>query len=98
MKREDLVLEEGVRVALITLGAREGSPRHHHSSVIDDVVCVSGRITLNLTPISAPVILVPGQRYESPPGLEHWLLNPEDVTSTYLLVQRGADDFVTSNS
>src|SRR5690554_5032053 len=41
MEREDLVLEESTRVALITLAAGEESPWHHHSAVTEQVVCVS---------------------------------------------------------
>src|SRR5690554_2370610 len=43
MEREDLVLEESTRVALITLAAGEESPWHHHSAVTEQVVCVSGK-------------------------------------------------------
>lgn len=88
MEREDLVLEESSRVALITLAAGEESPWHHHSAVTEQVVCVSGKITLKLAEASMPVILSSGQRHQILPGVKHSLSNSEGVASTYLLVQR----------
>ena len=98
MEREDLVLEESTRVALITLAAGEESPWHHHSAVTEQVVCVSGKITLKLAPSSMPVILSSGQRRQILPGVKHSLSNSERFASTYLLVQQGAYDFVPSSS
>ena len=98
MEREDLVLEESSRVALITLAAGEESPWHHHSAVTEQVVCVSGKITLNLAQASMPVILSSGQRHQILPGVKHSLSNSEGIASTYLLVQQGAYDFVPSSS
>jgi len=98
VKREDLVLEESTRVALITMVAGEESPWHHHSSVTEHVVCVSGKITLKMVSTPASVILAPGEWHEIPPDVRHCLFNSEELASTYILVQRGAYDFVSSNS
>jgi quercetin dioxygenase-like cupin family protein len=97
MEREDLVLEENSRVALISLAAGERSPSHYHSAAIEQVVCVRGKITLALTSSSSPVVLSPGQRLEILPGVKHSMANFEVTASTYLLVQQGQYDFVPSS-
>ena len=93
MKREDLILEESTRVALITLDPGDVSPWHYHSSVRETVVCVSGKIMLEV----ASFVLASGEWREIGLGDKHSLSNPEAVPSIYLLVQRGIYDFVQTN-
>lgn len=98
MKREDLIAEENTRVALITLTAGEHSPWHHHSLVLENIICVTGRIRLKLESRPASVMLLPGQRHQISPGMVHSLSNPDEAVATYLLVQQGAYDFVQSKA
>lgn len=91
-----MILDVRLRVALITLAPSEESPRHHHSSITEKVICVRGAVVLHVDQPDASVELGPGEWREVPPGMKHALSNPQSTPSTYLLVQQGNYDFVES--
>ena len=98
MRREDLIRTGDARVASIEMDAFETSPRHFHSNVVENVICLSGRIALHFGEDDESVVLSPGQRYELAAGTTHRLVNADPRPSTYLLVQNGAYDFVFCDS
>jgi len=94
MERKDLIRTDQARVAIIDLVPGEESPWHLHSAVTENVICLSGTVTLQYGEEGACVVLSPGERHEIPREVRHNLVNPGDRQSTYLLVQEGQYDFV----
>ena len=97
MQREDIVFTDEARVSSIDLDCGEESPWHFHSEVIENIICLNGQIKVQHGKQGEFVVLSPGQRYEVPPKVVHNLVNLRDETSTYLLIQKGAYDFVPDN-
>ena len=98
MTRIDLIKTDEARVARIFLDPGESSPAHYHSSVIENVVCLSGKIAIKFGTGSDQKLLTPGQICEIEQHIEHYLMNPSKAKSEYLLVQKGDYDFVPVNS
>ncbi|SER02506.1 Cupin domain-containing protein [Amphritea atlantica] len=94
MTRIDLIKMEGARVARISLAPGEISPNHYHTEVVENVVCLAGKLEIRFDDSSKTEVLVPGNIYEIKPEEPHFLINLCDSTSEYLLVQKGAYDFV----
>ena len=97
-KREDLIALDRARVASIELSIGEESPWHHHTEVVENVVCLQGDICLQFKEPAENIILSSGQRYKIVPMMEHRLVNTGDCVATYLLVQSGSYDFVTEGT
>ncbi len=93
-KREDLIDLENAKVASITLEPHERSAWHHHTELTEDVICLVGPIELELGDSERSIRLAPGVRHTILPGERHRLCNPERVSVTYMLIQRGPYDFV----
>ena len=98
MTRIDLIKTNDARVARISLEPREISPAHYHSSVIENVVCLSGEIAIKIGANNDWHRLAPGQLIEVTQQVEHHLMNPSKSKSEYLLVQKGEYDFVPVDS
>lgn len=96
--REDLVLTDNARVAEITLASDEESPWHIHSEVVEHVFCLSGKIEVHCLEPSAAVELCAGEKIEIQPLRQHRVVNYDRSESKYLLVQRGAYDFIHRDS
>jgi len=94
MNRICLIEEIEARVARITLEPGEISPRHYHSMVVENIVCLSGEFKIMRSGSSSGQILSPGQLCEIPPKEEHYIINTSNSPSEYLLVQKGDYDFV----
>jgi len=98
VRRGDLIKTKDARVARITLRPGEKSAKHYHSSVIENVVCLDGRVEIREDENDSKVIVLnPGQIHELPPGVNHYLVNMSESDVEYLLIQKGNYDFVPVN-
>ena len=96
--REDLISLDNAKVASITLVSKEESPWHYHTEVIENIICLSGGIRLETRNPEKNTNLKTGERYLINPKQEHRLVNTGNSDATYLLVQNGNYDFISSNS
>lgn len=94
MSRIDLIKESEARVARITLESEEVSPRHYHTEVIENLVCLTGRIKVIGHVNDNGIILMAGQSCEIAPKEHHHIVNMRNSQSEYLLIQKGKYDFV----
>ena len=94
MNRIDLIKDNTARVARIILKPKEVTPKHYHSDVIENIVCLSGQIQVFDGVAEHSQVLFPGQVYEIAPNREHYLANIYNGQSEYLLVQKAEYDFV----
>ncbi len=97
-RRKDLIKLNNARVASIDLAIGEESEWHHHTELIENVVCLKGVIELQCKNPEVFLQMKPGERKEIKPMRKHRLINLGDAEATYLLVQSGNYDFVQSNS
>lgn len=98
MTRIDLIKMEGARVARISLEPGEISSNHYHTEVIENIVCLAGKIEINFDSSNKKEVLVPGNVLEIKPKEPHFLVNLSGSTSEYLLIQKGIYDFVPTHS
>lgn len=98
MSRIDLIKESEARVARITLESEEVSPRHYHTEVIENVVCLTGQIKVIGHVSDSGIILMAGQSCEIAPKAHHNIVNMRNSKSEYLLIQKGKYDFVPVHS
>lgn len=97
-KREDLILLDNAKVASIKLSSGEESPWHYHTEVVENIICLSGMINLQIRTPETDKNLKPGERYLIKPKQEHRLVNTGNNDATYLLVQSGSYDFIAGDS
>ena len=97
MTRIDLIKKDEARVARITLDSREISPRHFHTNVNENIVCLRGEIEARLGVVES-FNLQPGEIFEVKAKAEHYLVNLLESQSEYLLIQEGLYDFVKVNT
>ena len=97
-QREELITLNNARVASIELAIGEESQWHYHTELVENVVCLNGSIELQCSSPELLVRLNPGERKEIKPMRKHRLVNLGDTEATYLLVQSGNYDFVSTNS
>jgi quercetin dioxygenase-like cupin family protein len=90
----DLIKTNEARVVRTCLDPGEISPAQYHSSVIESVVCLSGEIAIKIGAASDWQRLSQGQMLGVMQQVEHYLMNPSNSKSEYLLVQKGDFDFV----
>ena len=96
MKRIGLIKMDEEREARISLAPGEISPNHYHSSVVEEVFCLSGEIDIVIA--GNKKRLVPGGACKIEPLVSHYLMNPSTGKAEYLLRQKGVYDFVHINS
>ena len=96
--REDLIFLDNARVASIVLEADEESPWHYHSELVEYVICLNGTIDLQTNEPKRSIKLQPAKHYKINPMQVHRLVNTGQNIATYLLVQNGNYDFISSNS
>lgn len=94
---EEILLQTSdVRVRVMALAAGAATDWHRHSQVSDQMVCLEGRIRVELQgPESELLQLKPGNRCLVPVGRVHRVANAGSETARYLLVQGvGTYDFI----
>jgi len=94
---EEIVLQTAeVRVRVMVLAAGASTAWHRHSQVSDQMVCLEGRIRVELQGPEVELLpLQPGERCLVPVGRVHRVVNAGAEAARYLLVQGvGAYDFI----
>jgi len=97
-QREDFIATQTANVAEITLQIHEESPWHYHTQITENIFCLCGHIEVHCGRADLKVCLMPGERYEIKPMVEHRVVNASSGVATYLLVQSGNHDFVEISS
>lgn len=86
-------------VRILTLQPGEVGEWHHHSSVEEHIVCLSGRVDVHLTAPTETRVLRSTERTSIPPGRTHRVSSPPACSSTFVLVQGpGPYDFIVNES
>lgn len=94
--RKQLIKQEKARVTLIDLAISEQTPWHFLTDLVENHVCLDGHIELQCKKPNRNVALLPGEHHEIIPQQEHRLVNLGDGRATFLLVQSGQYDFISS--
>ena len=101
MKTEEIIIQTNdVKVRIIELKSGESGPFHFHTEITDNMLGISGEITVNMKKPSEKIILKPGVHCSIEPGRVHCVRNNlNNETSKYLLVQGvGTYDFIKENA
>jgi len=86
--REEVMLEtDTVRVRILALEEGQATAWHFHTEVTDKMLCLSGRIAVEYLNPQERIELDPGGRCEVSVGRQHRVVNLENETAKYLLVQ-----------
>ncbi len=91
---EWLARTDDVRVRVMTLAPREGTPWHFHGAVTDYLFGLDDGAEVELRAPEERVALGPGRRQDVAPGRVHRVVNTTEGRVRYLLVQAaGRYDF-----
>jgi len=84
-----------MRVRIMELEPGAATEWHHHTAVSDFFVCLTGAIRIEARDPEQVLLLTPGARAEVAPPRVHRVVNLQDETTEYLLVQGvGGYDFI----
>lgn len=96
-QRVDYVRTDDARVASIQMSGNEASPWHHHTHVVERIVCLTGDIEVQCQNPKSSKRLAPGEMATIEAQCDHRVVNMRGERSSYLLIQDGKFDFVTVN-
>lgn len=90
-----LFKNDSTLLRLMTLDAHETGLNHHHTQLLETVICVEGEIILTTEDSHEPLLLRPGQQASIAAQVHHCIENRCDVQARYILAQTGgAYDFI----
>ncbi len=98
LHKEEVIIETSdVRVRVLTLKQDDVTKWHYHTNVTDNIFCIEGKIEICQRDPEKTCVLAPGDRCEVKPYRIHSVINRNDSSSKYLLVQGvGSYDFITA--
>lgn len=93
--REVIAESEGLRVQILTVGAGQCVPWHHHTNITDTFFCLDGPMVVATRGPDESHRLMPGDRCAVPPKVAHRVAGEDDGPCRFAIVQGvGAYDFV----
>jgi len=93
--REMIAEAPGLRVQVLTVGAGQCVPWHHHTEIRDTFFCLEGRVMVEARAPEETILLEPGERTTVGPGRPHRVTGEHDGRCKFLIVQGvGTYDYV----
>lgn len=87
-----------LRVQVLTLGAGQCVPWHHHSEITDHFVCLEGETVVETRDPDGVTTLSPGERYHVDPGQPHTVHGRDNGPCKFMIIQGvGTYDFVAES-
>jgi quercetin dioxygenase-like cupin family protein len=84
-----------LRVSILTLDRGECVPRHSHSEIADDFVCLEGPMVVETRAPRNEYLLQPGKRCTVPPKTAHYVHGKDGGPCKFMIVQGvGIYDFI----
>lgn len=91
-ERELIAEAPGLRVQVLTVGAEQCVPWHHHTRISDTFFCLEGQLVLETRDPAGVLHLLAGQRATVPPMQPHRVTSAGGVRCRFLIVQ-GVGDY-----